>query len=163
MKKIFVILFSLLCLGYTFGYKELIIENIDNKPVRVIKVVLDGEHYIVASPASDGGETIQTLAQKVGGDTAVNGTFFCPDDYSQCATTHTISERIFMGNGEDRSKYRPDTSIRMIFGFDQTGKPLLVQNNLGNEVDVGLRVKKDRVAFDSLYFGLGNFPVFLYQ
>lgn len=34
---------------------------------------------------------------------------------------------------------------------------------MGNEVDLGLRVKKDAAAFDSLYFGLGNFPVFLYQ
>jgi hypothetical protein len=34
---------------------------------------------------------------------------------------------------------------------------------MGNEVDMGLRVKKNPEAFNSLYFGLGNFPVFLYQ
>jgi len=164
IKKLFIIIIVIfLSSSSTFAYKELIIENIDKKPVRVIKIVLDGEHYIVSSPAKEGGETIQELTKKVGGDTAVNGTFFCPDDYSQCKTTHTISERVFMGNGKDRSAYRPDTSIRMIFGFDQTGKPLLVQNNLGNEFDIGLRVKKDTETFNKLYFGLGNFPVFLYK
>lgn len=34
---------------------------------------------------------------------------------------------------------------------------------MGNGIDLGLRVKKDPEAFNSLYFGLGNFPVFLYQ
>lgn len=163
MKKILACIIIAFSFGSTLAYKELIIENRDNKPIRVIKVVLDGEHYIVSSPANEWGETLKELARKVGGDTAVNGTFFCPDDYSQCATTHTISERVFMGNGKDRSKYRPDTSIRMIFWFTKAWAPLLVQNNMGNEVDLGLRVKKDAAAFDSLYFGLGNFPVFLYQ
>jgi len=158
-----VIIVFLLFFGSTFAYKELIIENRDNKPVRVIKVVLDGEHYIVSSVAWVGGATLKELTQKVGGDTAVNGTFFCPEDYSQCPITHTISERVYLGNGQDRSMYRPDTSIRMIFGFDQTGKPLLVQNNLGNMIDPWLRVKRDPEAFNSLYFGLGNFPVFLYK
>jgi hypothetical protein len=31
----------------------------------VIKVVLDGEHFVVASPASDGGATTEELARKV--------------------------------------------------------------------------------------------------
>ena len=163
LKKLLIISLLFLSFGSTFAYKELIIENRDGKPIRVIKVVLDGEHYVVSSVAGEWGATLQELAKKVGGDTAVNGSFFCPDDYSQCTTTHTISERVYMGNGQDRSEYRPDTSIRMIFGFTKEGSPLLVQNNMGNGIDLGLRVKKDPEAFNSLYFGLGNFPVFLYQ
>lgn len=77
------------------------IEERGGRPIRVIKVVLDGEHFVVASPAGLGGETTEALAQKVGGDTAINAAFFCPDDYSNCKingkrTTHTISERVFM-------------------------------------------------------------------
>ncbi|HCY20848.1 TPA: hypothetical protein DIC40_03185 [Patescibacteria group bacterium] len=83
--------------SFGFAYKELIIQNIDKKPVRVIKVILDGQHYVVSSVAEDGGATLQELTKKVGGDTAVNGTFFCPDDYSSCGgTTHTNSERIYL-------------------------------------------------------------------
>lgn len=86
------------------------IENRGGRPLRVIKVILDGEHFVVASPASDGGESLQELAQKVGGDTAINGAFFCPDDYSRCKIdgkkmTHTISERVFLGNGKDWSRF----------------------------------------------------------
>ncbi len=163
LKKFIVISLLFLSIGSTFAYKELIIENRDGKPIRVIKVVLDGEHYVVSSVAGEWGATLQDLAKKVGGDTAVNGTFFCPDDYSQCATTHTISERVYLWNGKDRSQYWPDTSIRMIFGFTKEWSPLLVQNNMGNGIDLGLRVKKDPEAFNSLYFGLGNFPIFLYK
>lgn len=163
LKHLIIISLLIFSFGSTFAYKELIIETRDSKPVRVIKVVLDGEHYVVSSVAEEGGATLKELTKKVGGDTAVNGVFFCPEDYSQCTTTHTISERVYMGNGEDRSTYRPDTSIRMIFGFDQTGKPILVQNNMGNMIDPGLRVKKNPETFNSLYFGLGNFPIFLYQ
>jgi len=163
MKKTLSICILWLLIGSCFAHKELIIENRDNKPIRVIKTVLDGEHYIVSSVAEEGWATLKDLTKKVGGNTAVNGVFFCPEDYTQCNTTHTISERVFLGNGKDRSTYRPDTSIRMIFGFDQTGKPLLVQNNLGNMIDQWLRIKKDPLAFTTLYFGLGNFPIFLYK
>lgn len=164
-KYIFWFIISIIGLcSSTFAYKELIIQNIDKKPVRVIKVILDGQHYVVSSVAEDWGETLANLTKKVGGDTAVNGTFFCPDDYSYCWwTTHTISERVYLGNGEDRSRFRPDTSIRMIFGFDKEGSPLLVQNNLWSLQDAGLWVKNDNEKLDSIYFGLGNFPVFLYE
>lgn len=101
---------SLPFLMQTFAYKELLIEQRGGRPIRVIKVVLDGEHFVVASPAELGGATIEQLAQKVGGDTAINGAFFCPDDYSNCKidgkrVTHTNFERVFMGNGKDWSTY----------------------------------------------------------
>ncbi|MBF0932457.1 MAG: hypothetical protein HXJ92_03585, partial [candidate division SR1 bacterium] len=69
--------FSLFCLfGLTnssFAYKELMIEERGGHAIRVIKVGLDGEHFVVASPAGLGGATTEELAQKVGGDTAING------------------------------------------------------------------------------------------
>lgn len=148
----------------TFAYKELLIENRDKHPIRVIKVILDGQHYIVTSPAEEWGDTLANLTKKVGGDTAVNGTYFCPDDYGYCGgVTHTISERVYLWDGQNRSKFWPDTSIRMVFWFTKQGNPLLVQNNLWSLQDAWLRIKSDKEKFSSLYFGLGNFPVFLYS
>lgn len=53
LKKFIVISLLFLSIGSTFAYKELIIENRDGKPIRVIKVVLDGEHYVVSSVAGE--------------------------------------------------------------------------------------------------------------
>lgn len=115
----------------TFAYRELLIQNLDKHPIRVIKVILDGQDYVVTSPAKEGGDTLANLVKNVGGDAGVNGVFFCPADYGYCnGETHTISERVYMGDGKSWSRFRPDTSIRMIFGFDKDGEPLMVQNNL---------------------------------
>lgn len=151
----------------SFAYKELLIEKRGGRPIRVIKVVLDGEHFVVASPAQDGGATTEELAKKVGGDTAINGAFFCPDDYSHCKldgkrVTHTISERVFLGNGKDWSRFWGDTSIRMIFSFDKQGNPFFVQKNSGQH-DVGLWSDLNKDRLDEIYFGIGNFPVLLLE
>ncbi|MEI6426032.1 MAG: phosphodiester glycosidase family protein [Candidatus Absconditabacteria bacterium] len=165
MKKIILTL-AVVCLslfGQTFAYREILIQNIDKHPVRVIKVILDGQDFVVTSVASNGGDSLSNLVNKVGGTAGVNGVFFCPDDYSYCGKeTHSISERVFMGNGADYSTFWPDTSIRMIFGFDKTGSPMLVQNNLGSLQDAGLWTNTtDKIG--DVYFGLGNFPVFLLE
>ena len=48
----------------------------------------------------------------------------------------------------------------MIFGFDKSGVPMIVQNNLGSLQDAGLWTNTtDKIG--DVYFGLGNFPVFL--
>lgn len=150
--------------SFTFAYKELIIQNIDKKPVRVIKVVLDGQHYVVSSVAGDGGSTLQELTKKVGGDSAVNGTFFCPDDYSSCGgITHTNSERIYLWDGTSWSRYRPDTSIRIVFGFDKYWVPSFVQNNLWEMHDLWLWIKPDQKKLESLYFWIWGFPTLLLE
>ncbi|MDR0369450.1 MAG: hypothetical protein LBH96_02730 [Candidatus Peribacteria bacterium] len=58
--------------------------------------------------------------------------------------------------------YRPDTSIRGIFGFERDGRPLFVQNKVSIH-DVGLmsNINKDRIG--DLYFGISNFPVLLIE
>lgn len=161
MKKI---IFSLVCVFFiwnVFAYKELIIENRGGLPVRVIKVVLDGQHYVVSSVANDGWDTLENLTKKVWWDTAVNWVFFCPKDYSYCNwLTHTISERVYMWDGDAYSRFWPDTSIRAIFGFDKYWEPLLVQNNFGLH-DVWYRSNINKNKQNDLYFGLGNFPVLL--
>lgn len=153
--------------NHTHAYKELMIEERGGKPIRVIKVVLDGEHFIVTSPAGLGWATTEELAQRVWGNTAINGAFFCPDDYSNCKIngkkmTHTISERVFMGDGPSWSSFWGDTSIRMIFSFDKEGKPFFVQKNLGLH-DEGLWSNTNHDKLDQIYFGIWNFPVLLLE
>jgi len=145
----------------SFAYKEIIFRNYDNKPVRVIKVILDWEHYIVSSIAEDGGETLENLTKKVGWDTSINWVFFCPDDYSQCEVTSTISERIYLWEWEKYSKYRWDTWIRGIFGFNKNWKPLFVQKNLWYMTGLNINFNEDKI--DELFFWLWNFPILLYN
>lgn len=164
---LFSFLLSFLTISSSFAYQELMIEKRGGRPIRVIKVVLDGEHFIVASPAGLGGATTEELVQKVGGKTWINGAFFCPADYSQCKidgkrVTHTISERVFLGDGKSWSSFWGDTSIRAIFSFDKEGKPFFVQKNSG-EHDVGLRSNINQDKLDDIYFGIGNFPVLLLE
>ena len=161
--------FFVLCFlsNVTYAYKELLIENRGGKPIRVIKVVLDWEHFVVASPAENWGATVEQLAKKVGGDTAINWAFFCPDDYSSCKlnwkrVTHTVSERVYLWNWADWSMYRWDTSIRMIFWFDKQGDPLFVQKSSW-EADIGLWSNLNKDKLEDLYFWIGNWPVLLLE
>ena len=160
MKKILFILIWIFFVWNVFWYKELLLEKRANKPIRVIKVVLDWEHYVVASVAKDGGSTLENLVKEVGGDTGINWTFFCPADYSSCGwVTHSNFERVYMWNWKDYSQTRPNTDVRMIFGFDIEGEPLMVQNNM-TEMP-GLRSDMNIERQDDLYFGMSNFTVLL--
>jgi len=161
MKKLlFIIIISIISLSSTFAYKELIIHNIADKPVRVIKVILDWEHYVVSSIALDWWNTLEALTEMVGWDTSINGSFFCPEDYTYCeGYTHTISERIFLWEAEKYSKYRSDMWIRWVFGFDIDGEPLFVQHNESDMPWLNLDYNIDKI--NKLYFWLWNFPVLL--
>jgi len=161
MKKfILSILLSFTFLSSTLAYKELIIRDYAGIPVRIIKVVLDSQHYVVNSIAFAGGETLEELTTKIGWNTSLNWAFFCPDDYSYCdGITHTISERVFRWVGDKISTYRWDTGMRWIFWFDKNWVPLFVQKNLGYMPGLDIDFNEDRI--DDLFFGLGNFPVLL--
>ena len=144
----------------TLAYQEILIENRWWHAIRVIKVVLDWEHFVVSSVADEWGETIQSLTKKVWGISAINGAFFCPKDYSSCSTTFSYYERVFKWDWASYSMFWPDTSIRAIFWFTKDGNPLLVQNKISNS-DVGLisNINSDRLQ--DLYFWISNFPVLL--
>ena len=171
-KKYFFLIISLLFfvffnINISNAYKELLIENRGWRPIRVIKVVLDWEHFVVASPSKNWGATTEQLAKNVWGDTAINWAFFCPDDYSSCKlngkrVTHTVSERVYLWNWEDRSMYWWDTSIRMIFWFDKQGDPLFVQKSSW-ELDVWLWSNLNANRLDDIYFWIGNWPVLLLE
>ena len=146
--------------NYTSSYQEILIENRGWHAIRVIKVVLDGEHFVVASVADEWWETIQSLTKKVWWTSAINWAFFCPKDYSSCDNTFSYYERVFKWDGASYSQFWPDTSIRWIFWFTRDGSPLFVQNKISN-TDAWLisNINSDRIW--ELYFWISNFPVLL--
>lgn len=154
------ILWSLLLSQQVLAYQEILIENRGWHAIRVIKVVLDWEHFVVSSIAWTWWETIQQLTKKVWWISSINWAFFCPKDYSNCPTTFSYYERIFKWDGESYSMFRPDTSIRWIFWFTQDGNPLLVQNKI-SENDVWLISNINSNHIFDLYFWISNFPVLL--
>ena len=157
----FFVLFSpLITNNYVSAYQEILIENRGWHAIRVIKVILDWEHFVVSSVADEWWETIQSLTKKVWWISSINWAFFCPKDYSNCDTTFSYYERVFKWDGESYSQFWPDTSIRWIFWFTRDGNPLFVQNKISN-TDAGLisNINSDRI--NDLYFWISNFPVLL--
>ena len=140
------------------AYQEILIENRGWHAIRVIKVILDWEHFVVSSIAWQWWETIQALTRKVWWTSSINWAFFCPKDYSSCSDTISYYERIFKWDGASYSQFWPDTSIRWIFWFTQDGNPLLVQNKI-SDWDVGLvsNINSDRIG--DLYFWISNLAV----
>ncbi len=157
-----VVSFACFWINYTSAYQEILIENRGWHPIRVIKVVLDWEHFVVSSVAGEWWETIQSLTKKVWWTSSINWAFFCPKDYSNCATTFSYYERIFKWDGVTYSQFWPDTSIRWIFGFTRDWNPLFVQNKI-SDGDVWLvsNINSDRIW--DLYFWISNFPVLLIE
>ncbi len=148
--------------NYASAYQEILIENRGWHAIRVIKVILDWEHFVVSSVAKQWWETIQELTKKVWWISSINWAFFCPKDYSNCSDTVSYYERIFQWDGASYSQFWPDTSVRWIFWFMKDGSPLFVQNKI-SESDVGLEsnINSDRIG--DLYFWISNFPVLLIE
>ena len=147
----------------TFAYKELLIENRWWKPIRVIKVVLDWEHFVITSLAANWGDTLENLVKKVWWDSGINWTFFCPADYSNCGwVTHARYERIYLWDWASYSMLWPNTSVRIIFGFDKEWMPLMVQNK-GVDWDDWLWIDINKDKLYDLEFGLGNYTVLLVE
>lgn len=158
---VFVATFSiLLCWNYVSAYQEILIENRGWHAIRVIKVILDWEHFVVSSVADLWWETIQSLTKKVWWISSINWAFFCPKDYSNCDTTFSYYERVFKWDGASYSQFWPDTSIRGIFWFTQDGNPLFVQNKI-SDTDAWLISNINSERIGDLYFWISNFPVLL--
>ena len=81
---LFGVIISWFWINYTSSYQEILIENRGWHAIRVIKVVLDWEHFVVSSVAGEWWETIQDLTKKVWWISSINWAFFCPKDYSNC-------------------------------------------------------------------------------
>lgn len=160
MKKWILAFVMLFFVGNVFAYKELLLEVRWGKPIRVIKVVLDWEHYVVTSLANNWGDTLENLVKKVWWDSGINWTFFCPDDYTSCGkVTHSNFERVYLWNGKDYSRFWPNTESRMIFWFNKDWEPMFVQNKLNERM--GLLTLNNWKWLNDLYFWLANFTVLL--
>lgn len=147
----------------TFAYRELLIENRGGKPIRVIKVVLDWQDFVITSLAWNWWETLESLVKKVWWDSGINGTFFCPADYSYCGgVTHSNFERIFLWDWASYSDSWPETSIRMIFWFDIEWKPFMAQRNYTDH-DAGLKMNLNEDKLDDFEFWLSNYTVLLVE
>jgi hypothetical protein len=57
------------------------------------------------------------------------------------------------------SRYAPDTGVNVLFGWDQSGSPLVVQNNLWS--DRSLRQNYNSGSLSLMQSGIGNFPTLL--
>ena len=158
--KLKILLLSLMLFSFiwnVFAYKEVLIENRGGKPIRVIKVVLDGQHFVVTSLAGNGWDTLENLVKKVWWDSGINWTFFCPKDYSYCGgVTHSSFERIFLGDWASYSESWPETSIRMIFWFDIEWNPFMAQHNYTDH-DAGLEMNLNIDKLDDIEFWLSNY------
>jgi len=167
MKKILrilcILLFWFSFIWNAFAYKELLIENRGGKPIRVIKVILDWQDFVITSIAPEWWETLESLVKKVWWDSGINGTFFCPKDYSYCGgVTHSNFERIFLWDWETYSVSWPDTSVRVIFWFDIEWNPLMSQRNRSDH-DTGLKRNwNDDMIYD-IEFGMSNYTVLLWE
>lgn len=160
--SLFACFFAIMAHNYVSAYQEILIENCGWHPIRVIKVVLDWEHFVVSSVAGEWWETIQSLTKKVWWISSINWAFFCPKDYSNCDTTFSYYERIFKWDWASYSQFWPDTSIRWIFWFTRDGSPLFVQNKI-SDWDVWLVSNINSERIRDLYFWISNFPVLLIE
>lgn len=159
---LFACFFVIMAQNYASAYQEILIENRGWHPIRVIKVILDWEHFVVSSVAGEWWETIQSLTKKVWWISSINWAFFCPKDYSNCDRTFSYYERIFKWDWASYSQFWPDTSIRWIFWFTRDGSPLFVQNKI-SDWDVWLVSNINSERIRDLYFWISNFPVLLIE
>lgn len=160
MKKIIstLLIISLLC-SQVFAYQEWIDKTIDNKKVKIIKVIPDKRHSIITS-VSFKWDTLNTLVKKVGWVSWITWAYFCPADYGKrCNRTNsTTADRIF--EGKSFSKYWPDTWGRWMFWFDKNWEFIYLQNNLWYAKDSFVR-KYNVEKVDQIYYWLSNHPVLL--
>ena len=163
--KILLLLF-VMCFSFfwnVFAYKELLIENRWGKPIRVIKVVLDWQDFVITSVANRWWDTLENLIKKVWWDSGINGTFFCPADYSYCGwVTHSSFERVYLWDGASYSASWPETSVRVLFGFDIEWNPFMAQNNYTDH-DAGLKMNINSDRLDEMEFGMSNYTVLLVE
>lgn len=137
-----------------------LLQKADGKSMKVIKVVIDGEHE-VATATSENGSTFQELLDSVGAKTGVNGAYFCPADYPQCGgKSYTNADRVI--NGKSVSRYGTDYGARGMFGFDAEGKPLFVLDNQGY-AHGGIERQYNADRKGDLRYGISNHPVLLLE
>ncbi len=162
LMKIFLLIFAIniIFLTSVFAKQEFIDTTIDNHHVRVIKVVLDGNHYVITS-LSNKWESLYTLMKKQGGISAINGAYFCPADYPHCGWKNFTNAPRFY-KWVNYSKYWTDFWVNGVLAFDKNDKPFIVMNHIWWDVPKdlqGIQINVDKIK--DIYYWIGNFPVLL--
>ncbi len=150
MKKIFniiVFIFFSCFLSQTFA-NTYIERYILGHTVKVIEYDLSSDIYDFEIVATQDAMDMRSLMLDNAWITAINGVFFCPDDYTACWNkSYTINERYI--KGEKISTYK-STWDRVVFGFDKENKSLLFQTDT---------INKERES--EIYQGFANFPLLM--
>jgi hypothetical protein len=79
---------SALFFSFTFATTSYLTDIENGHAYKVMKVTLDGKSKVVVSVVNNytPAQSLKTLMDKVGGDNAINGSYFCPKEtaYSRC-------------------------------------------------------------------------------
>ncbi len=160
MIKKLILLFVLLSFGNTFAFQQLIEKNIDWHYVRVIQVILDGNHKVVSSLA-DEWKPLEYFVNKENWVSAVNWGYFCPKDYPNCGgKDYTNVPRFY--EWKNFSRYGNDLSYNWVFAFDKNWNPFIVMNHLWGDAPEKLQhFKYNEDKISQIQYWIGNFPVLL--
>ena len=138
----------------SWGYKN---TTISGKQIRYMSVPRNSDYTVVAS-TSNSGASLKSLINQVGGIAGINGAYFIPRDYTKLPDS-TNAPRISGGDMKTFSRFAPDTGANVLFGWDNTGEPLVVQNNIWGESL--LRQNYNSGSLLQMQSGIGNFPALL--
>lgn len=122
--------------------------QLDSVTLKYVSYKVGSQDYSIDVAVSETAQTLEEIAKENGAITAINGIFFCPEDYSRCnGKNYTINERFV--DGEDLSFY-DDTGERGVFAWDVSGVPFLFRTRYINAT------KRDEI-----YEWMWNFPILL--
>ncbi len=160
IKSLFIFSILFLLNFFVFAWQQFIDSIISWHKVKIIKVVLDGNHKVITSIAEEWKDLFYFL-NKEKGISAINGVYFCPKDYSNCWwKDYTNAPRFY--KWKNYSKYWNDFGVNGVFSFDKSWKPFLVMNHVWGDVPNDLEnISYNADKIKNIYYWLGNFPVLL--
>ena len=144
MKRLLFLLFAPLLLWLVNAEMSFVNKTIDSKYTKIITVGLDWNHYVVSS-ISKTAKPLKDLVNQVQWVAWINGSYFCPSDYTQCwGSSYTYSYRKFLSY-EDNDIYWQ--SNKTIFWITYDWVPIVKTRLINTTTDIA--------------FWISNFPAIL--
>ncbi|MCK9273157.1 phosphodiester glycosidase family protein [Candidatus Gracilibacteria bacterium] len=164
MKKLIFTLTLILLSFNLANANELYETTIDGYKIKALKVVKNSGYKIIVG-VSEKGESLESMVNRYGGVSGVNGAYFCPADYKECGGVNkSWADRI--SNGYNWSTTPDDTGPeRVIFAFDKAQTPFLFRKahdySRGSNEDfvAGKTLNNDKQT--EIFNGIGNHPLLL--
>lgn len=119
-------------------------------------IVPANSDYKVITAAANKPKSLSDFISENNGIGGINGAYF---DAYKTLTTSTV--RIVNGDLESYSMHKDDTGINAIFGFDNNGTPMIVQNMVWGNKKPAANYNSEKIG--ELKYGIANFPLFLYE